>query len=127
MLDGIDFHQWPQLSDEGSSGCKSWACSLGVSGEKAGFRERRGQIDVGARMLSSGSTLVSALLLSWGSKSNLVNLINCELVLTMRFQSPDKRLRSHATSRVYLGKTHPRFLASPPEKTVHFSLRFHKH
>ncbi len=72
MLDGIDFHQWPQLSDEGSSGCKSWACSLGVSGEKAGFRERRGQIDVGARMLSSGSTLVSALLLSWGSKVLLV-------------------------------------------------------
>ena len=45
----------------------------------------------------------------------------------MRFQSPDKHLRSSATSGVYLGKTHPRFLASPPQKTVPFSLRFHKH
>lgn len=39
----------------------------------------------------------------------------------MRFQSPDKHLRSDATSRVYLGKTHPRFLASPPQKAVPFS------
>src|SRR6266699_3935459 len=45
----------------------------------------------------------------------------------MRVLCPHKHLRSYATSHVYLGKTHPRFLASSPQEAVPFSLRFHKH